>query len=420
MAFQTPTSPILLDLGSRMRLAIFHNLPSGGAKRHTAEQVRELARRGYQMVEFAPATADLEFCSLAPYVVQQRVLDAPAPVSVRRRIPFCTPFLNTRDGLAILRETDRVNRLIAREIDAGSFDLAFVKDCQIAMNPFVLRHLETPSLFQCHHGLRHYLEARQATVMRLGIAERLKAAYYAPARALYDHTFAKAEKRNLRSATRVMANSRFSQKLLLDRYGIAAGLLYPGINTGIFRPRAVQKKRFVLCVGALIYSKGYRFLISALARVPSARRPTLFVAANSIDPAEEATVRTMAVQQGVDLHIENIQDDERLATVYSEAAVFVYAPMQEALGMAPLEAMASGTPVLAVGEGGVCETVQEGVTGQLVRRDPVEFAEQLEALLQNESERLRMGEAGVQYVRHQWTWDRAVTRLESAFRELRQ
>jgi len=37
-----------------MKIALYHNLPSGGAKRHTYEQVMELAQRGHELVEFAP------------------------------------------------------------------------------------------------------------------------------------------------------------------------------------------------------------------------------------------------------------------------------------------------------------------------------------------------------------------------------
>jgi glycosyltransferase involved in cell wall biosynthesis len=172
---------------------------------------------------------------------------------------------------------------------------------------------------------------------------------------------------------------------------------------------------YVLCVGSIIYSKGYRFLISALACIDAGKRPKLFIAANSRDHEEEKVVRSMALRLGVELHIEEITDDERLVQVYNQAKVFVYAPMQEALGMAPLEAMACSTPVVAVAEGGVRETVLDGVTGLLVKRDVNAFVDRLETLLWNDKKRLHMGQAGVEYVRKNWTWSRAVDRLESEF-----
>ena len=140
-----------------MRLALFHNLPSGGAKRHTYEQIQRLAKRGHEIVEFVPITADLTYCSLVPHVKQQRVFDFTPVKRMQRRIPFLTPYVHTVQRIMTLQRMNRLNQVMAKEIDAGSFDLVFVKDCRITMNPYLLRYLNTPTVFQCHHGLRHRL-----------------------------------------------------------------------------------------------------------------------------------------------------------------------------------------------------------------------------------------------------------------------
>lgn len=399
-----------------MKIALFHNLPSGGAKRHTYEQVRELAKRGHELVEFAPSTADLSYCSFVPFVKRQHIFDV-APVSQTKiRIPSITPYLHAFQGIRILRRTAQVNQVIAEEIDAGSFDLVFVKDCHIVMNPYVLHYLNTRSVFQCHHGLRHLVEIGKTNGdNHLSSLEKLKELYYGPAKKLFEYKFEMDEIRNIQSASLVLTNSEYSKHLISKHYQVSAHIVYPGINSKLFRPLSVAKLDYVLCVGALIYSKGYRFLISALACIDASRRPKLFIAANSRSDSEEKFVRDMALRSGVELHIEEITDDERLVQVYNQAKGFVYAPIQEALGMAPLEAMACGTPVVAVAEGGVRETVLDGITGWLVERDRDAFAARLEMLLSNEKLRLHMGQAGVEYVRKNWTWGRAVDRLEREF-----
>lgn len=402
-----------------MKIAIYHNLPSGGAKRHTLEQVRELTRRGHELVEVAPNTADLAYCSFAPYVARRVVWDFQPARQLQRRLPFVGPYVHAIQGLATLRRLDRLNGAIARAIDAEGFDVVVAKDCHLAMNPPILRYLETPSLFQCHHGLRHRLAdptARQDGSATL--AARLKGAYYAPATRLYQREFQACERASARAATRVLTNSRFSRQLIADYYGVDAGVIYPGINTATFRPLPEERENYVLSVGALIYGKGYRFLVAALGRIDPARRPTLFVAANSVDPAEERTVRELAAAAGVCLHLERIADDERLVRVYNQARAFVYAPIQEALGMAPLEAMACGTPVVAIAEGGVRETILDGETGVLVDRDEQTFADALDRLLADAPTRERLAAAGIANVREHWTWSRAVDRLEDELRNL--
>jgi len=399
-----------------MKIAIFHNLPSGGAKRHTLEQVRELAHRGHELVEFTLSTADLSYCSLAPYVRDQRIYPFAPARPIRRRVPLLTPYFHAWTGLHTLRGLNDVNRQVASEIDSRGFDCVLVKDCHLAMNPYVLRHLTTPSAFQCHHGLRHWLTGSPGQLKTL---DRLKHLYFRPAQLAFDGRLHFDERTNARRATLALTNSKYSQSLMAERYGVSARIIYPGINIGKFRPLGIERQDYVLSVGALIYGKGHRFLISALSRIAAARRPSLFIAANSADSIEEAFIRKLAEEHGVNLHIEQIVDDARLVQVYNQARAFIYAPYQEALGMAPLEALACGTPVVAVAEGGVRETVIDDETGWLTERDEQIFAERLESLLADDAARDRMGRTGIARVRETWNWDRAVDELESSLEECR-
>ena len=60
-----------------------------------------------------------------------------------------------------------------------------------------------------------------------------------------------------------------------------------------------------------------------------------------------------------------IDEPSRLAAVYGRSDLFVWPAVNEAFGMAPLEAQASGCPVLAGRQGGIEAVVQDGVTGLL-------------------------------------------------------
>jgi glycosyltransferase involved in cell wall biosynthesis len=55
--------------------------------------------------------------------------------------------------------------------------------------------------------------------------------------------------------------------------------------------------------------------------------------------------------------------DEEVKLLYEIAKVLLFCGIED-FGLVPLEAMASGTPVLAYGYGGVLETVKEGITGE--------------------------------------------------------
>ena len=91
----------------------------------------------------------------------------------------------------------------------------------------------------------------------------------------------------------------------------------------------------------------------------------------------------------------------------------VYAPISEPFGLSPLEAMACGTPVVGVNEGGVSETVIDGSTGKLVSRKATEFAKAIETLWSDSKLRRAYGSKARKYVKENWTWDKSVSNLEN-------
>jgi glycosyltransferase involved in cell wall biosynthesis len=396
-----------------MKIALFHNMPSGGAKRHTFEQVRELVKRGHELVEYAPSTADQEYASFAPFVTSQHIY----PFTGWQggyHLPLISPYLNAIAGARILDNLTSLSRQIAAEIDQSGFDLALVKDCQVIFNPYVLRFLKTPSLFQCHHGLRNRLKS--STPKPDTLRAQIASIVYHPPKKLFDHRVVQDETRNIQSARRVITNSRHVVSLIRQVYSIQAFEIYPGINTDLFRPLDLPREDYVLSVGSLTYNKGYRFLIHALGQIPEGRRPRLLIASNSVDPEEQRIVETLARKEKVRLSIEVIHNDQHLVQVYNQAALMVYTPIDEALGLTPLEAMACATPVLGVAEGGVKETVPDGLTGYLLPRDVNQFAAKIDELLRQPRELLRLGSNGPAYIHEKWTWQRAVDKLEEHMR----
>jgi glycosyltransferase involved in cell wall biosynthesis len=84
----------------------------------------------------------------------------------------------------------------------------------------------------------------------------------------------------------------------------------------------------------------------------------------------------------------------------------------EPFGLVPLEAMACGTPVVGVQEGGVQESILHKHTGLLVDRDPVQFAAAVQNLLSNPALASEYGRNGREHVLRHWTWDQSVAALE--------
>lgn len=96
---------------------------------------------------------------------------------------------------------------------------------------------------------------------------------------------------------------------------------------------------------------------------------------------------------------------DELQGLYARAAVVACPSRREGFGMACLEAMAHGRPVVATGVGGLRDLVVDGETGIVVPpRDPAALRRALERLLGDPSLRRRLGAAGRERARERFSW----------------
>lgn len=399
-----------------MKIALYHNLPSGGARRATYAMVRGLARRGVVIDEYCPQGADDDFLSFAAFMNARRILPYRRKGPLQRRIPLLTPYLNAWRVGRDLAALARLGRETAAAIDDGEYDLVFSHDCRIARNPDLLRFLKTPSLHYCHHGARGMLrgaeKARQGTAVG-----RMKQLFYAVARIVPRWLVERRARENIRQATRVLVNSHFARESLFRSYGVDSTVCYYGTDSKLFRPTGRKRQPFFLSVGAVHYHKGYRFLLRALGRLPDAERLPLVIAANSAEREEQDVIEKLACEHNIDLEIRQVKDDATMRDLYNRAALFLYTPIMEPWGLAAVEAMACGTPVVAVREGGLRESVVDGETAILVEREEERFAGAVADLLADPERRANLGRQATAHVRRAWTWARTVKRLHDVMAE---
>lgn len=401
------------------KIAIVHNLPSGGGKRALHEYTRRLKQHGYALDLYNLSLTDESFLSLLPYVNQIISNEIKAFHLIQTRyLPFVIQYVNLPRRIRYLHRLELLYRSIARQIDRQDYDLVFVQHCQVLQSPYILRYLRTPSVYYCAEPPRRLYEPAIIRPAFVTLKQKIQESWYRPANFLYQRKTRRDDYVNARSATLVLTNSFFSRESIYRVYGINARVNYLGVDHEKFVPpanSARQRDRIVLSVGRTYPEKGYDFMIEALSYLPQAIRPKLVVVADMRDPVEERYLSLLAQQKKVEYTIFSGISDEALVRWYQRATLFVYAPILEPFGFAPLEAMACGLPVVAVKEGGVRESVLDGQTGFLTQRDPQEFAEKIQFFLENPAMRREYGKQARQHVESNWTWEKSYEQLITHF-----
>jgi glycosyltransferase involved in cell wall biosynthesis len=391
-----------------VRIAIYHNQPPGGARRALHGFCRELSRRHHLDV-YTLTTADQEMLSDAEVAASVTQLPYSRRQPVRLGL-YWSDLQRRRD----LDDLERVNAEAAHRIDASGYDAVLVDACRFTFAPYVLRYLRTPSAYYCHHRPRGPDEA--AWLPPRTPYERARELVHRPLERRLEERLRREDAAMVCRASKVLTNSAVNQLRLREIYGVNAAVCPPGVEVPVSQPS--EKGDYVLGVGALETHKGFDFMVEAVGRIPARMRPPLHIVTNGGSRAVLSQLASQADRMKVALRIRIRPSAEELGREYAQALAFLWASHQEPLGLAPLEAMAHGVPVVAVAEGGVLETVEDGRTGYLVDRDPAAFSERLRELLSAPQRREAMGRAGRALVQQEWTWPKRAAVLEKELEAL--
>jgi glycosyltransferase involved in cell wall biosynthesis len=403
-----------------MRVAVWHNLPSGGGKRALYQQVRGLVGRGHEVEVWSPPTADRSYLPLSTIVPEHIVPLKLGPYLVS------SPSLRRKlhplrwSAWARLREIDRHSRECAQQISSKGFDVLFAACCMFFHTPPIARFVKIPSFIYLGEPNRRFYESLPELpwlAMPWTAKDLLRPRFWweasiRRARLSGIRVLGREERRNALAFDEILVNSFFSRESVLRAFGVDSRVCYLGVDTDKFANQNRRREPFAVSVGALVPSKNAEFLVQAVGKVPISLRPKLVLIANMADPRYLDQLRKLAAHLEVVLELRQCIEDAELIDTLNKARVMLYAPRLEPFGYAPLEANACGLPVIAVAEGGVRETIQEGVNGMLVEHDPRCMADAIERLLENDVLHQTLSQQAAQHVRAKWSLQSSTDRLE--------
>lgn len=362
-----------------MKIAIFHELPPGGARIATHEIAKGLKKRH---------EVDLYYVDNKKNGEEERIY---SKSFFYKFVPKVWQGNNWKirlykDSLE-LYNLYTLHKKIAKDIKKRKYDLMFVNASKFIESPFILRFSNTKKVFYLHDP--HDRSLYEKTLIRKKKNYGLRRVY--EQMALFIRK--KLDKQNLYGGDVFLANSLFTQKMFKKTYGKKSTVAYLGVDTEFFNPQNVEKEFDVLYIGSRQPVDNYPLLEKAL-----------------------PLIKKKIIVREVFFEDEWLSASE-MRNLYRKSKLVVALGKSEPFGLIPLEAMACGVPVIAVNEGGYKETIINGKNGYLISRNPEELAKKIENLM-NEKKRKEIGEFAREYVKKRWTWQNRIQELEKTLEKI--
>lgn len=274
----------------------------------------------------------------------------------------------------------------------------------------------SPTIYYCWEPPRVLYQDQDAVLRRVGLLRAPLALALAAYRRL--------DRRLVAAVDAVVTSSPFAAERIRTVYGRAATAITLGVDRTRLdaagpRPAGTAGSRRsggaprLMTVNYLHPRKRVDLIVRALAEIGAAGaspRPELTIVG---DGPERADLEALARSLGVDgrTTFAGFVADDDLPRYYWTSDCYVHATRDESFGLSVIEAAWCGLPVVAVDEGGVQQTVEEGVTGFRVQPTPDAIARGVTRVLALPDRGAALGGAGRARIAAVYDWDRGARQL---------
>ena len=219
----------------------------------------------------------------------------------------------------------------------------------------------------------------------------------------------------------LVSNSKTSANFIKKKYGRKVDLIVcPGVDVNIFKPSS-SKKSYIYTLGRLDKIKNTDLIIKSFAlycKKYQDKKLKLNIMGDGIE-------KNNLIKLSETLNIKNKVifigrcNQEKVALIASRAKIGIFLCPNESFGLAAVESMACGTPVIGINTGGISETVMDGKTGALITDNENMIAEKIHQLLQNQELLSEYSQNAVNHARNSFNWDNEAMKLSVFLKSLK-
>lgn len=175
----------------------------------------------------------------------------------------------------------------------------------------------------------------------------------------------------------LISNSIYTQSRIRKYYGRESDVIYPPVGHGTWDTEhgaTDQDGKYFLIVSRL---SAYKKIDAAIEAFNKLELPLMVVGTGE----QEEYLKSIA---GKNVTFAGFVADKKLGEIYGKARAFVF-PGVDDFGIAPVEAMSHGIPVISIRKGGIKEIIDEGKTGEFFASSvPEVIADGVRRFVENE------------------------------------
>jgi len=233
-------------------------------------------------------------------------------------------------------------------------------------------------------------------------------------------------KKIIKHSNKIIAISNAAKRFLTERYKVSEDRIVvvpSGINTDIFKPNRKKKTQnglTLVTVARLTEAKGLIYLIRALQIIrENFSNVRLFIVGKG---EQMSKLNALVINLGLAGNVSFLSEytpNENMPSIYNSCDIFVLPSLIEPVGIAAIEALSCGLPIITTSVGGLSDVVEQNLNGFLVpSRDHVSIAKKTFFLLEDEGLRRKFGEASRRLALQKFDYKKVAQRTLKIYEEI--
>ena len=274
----------------------------------------------------------------------------------------------------------------------------FKPDLFVFSSNYYLADKYKPSMIYCHHP-------EQLLVKKSDLIRRL-----------LHFPIDREENKGFKETNSILCNSDFTKSAIHEKFNRNSTIIFPGVDINKFTLNETDNK-YILTVNRIVPNKNLTFSIELIKKMKRRNNKIKLIIIGVKQPGFEwhldelnKKIKELDLIDNVEIHT-NVTDSE-LVNSYKNCSVFLYTPKEEHFGIAPIEAMACGKPVIAFNTGGPKETIINDITGYLLQDDLDQWENKIFDLLENNQKRMKMGMSARNRAVEEFSWDAFMRKIK--------